>query len=69
MYILANLLVKYRLIRQNGKQTAVNDIFSEAYKARVQAAYEAAIDLQTYRLVLISYVFIKDRGMFSTFIY
>ena len=56
------------LIRQKGKQNAVNDIFSEAYQARVQAAYEAAIDLQSHRLVLISYGFIKDRGPLSTFI-
>lgn len=56
------------LIRQKGRQNAVNDIFSEAHQARVQAAYEAAIDLQSNRFVLISYGFIKDKRPLSTFI-
>ena len=56
------------IITQKGKQNAVDQVFFEAYQARVQAAYDAAIDLQTQRLVLISYGFIKDRRPFSTFI-
>lgn len=53
------------LITQKGRQYEVDDIFHEAYQIRVQAAYDAAIDLQTNRLVLIGYGFIKDRGPFS----